>query len=154
MDIQSIENTVSLIDKNEKLKRSVLNWEELTEQTKINDSEFLVWSKNDTIYKVSLASLSPRGTIKFIIYCHEGNPIKIVEMEHFNSADIVSQDSSKLEVTFKEEIFITGFREYYPGEIEYEYEVLTEGSRMITDMYCQVNELLHPLEVAYKGLKK
>lgn len=154
MDIQSIEKTVSLIDRNGKLKRSVLNWEELTDQTITNDSEFLVWSKNDTIYKVSLTSLSPKGTIKFILYCHEGTPIKIIEMEQYNSADINSQDSLKLYVPFKEEIFITGLREYFPGEIEYQYEILTEGSRMITDMYCEVNELLYPLEIANKALKK
>ncbi|MEZ2414510.1 hypothetical protein ACA086_06050 [Muriicola sp. E247] len=153
-DIQLIDETVSLIEKKEKLQRNELNWEELTNQPRSNDSEFIVWSRNDTIHKVSLASFGAKGNIKFILYCLNEKPIKTIMLEEYNNTDTMSQDSINLIVPFKEEIYFTGAKEYFPGEIEYEVEIKTEGRRLITDMYCQVNELLHPLAIAKKGIKK
>ncbi|GAA0733911.1 hypothetical protein GCM10009430_48480 [Aquimarina litoralis] len=136
--IDEINRYITSIDSNSDLKINEYDWSKVT-GTHIDKGAILkIWKKNNEIVKIKEEFGASYGRCIRLIYLKNSKPIKAIETEEnfeFKNNEI---DYTSLKLQFKIQVFVTGFNKVID---EYEFDVIKEGKRKLTEYYCDLNEV-------------
>lgn len=147
-----IDSIIKSIEENKSLSKSVFDFSELIHQTTDGGSELIVYQENKKIKKITLQVSLSYGLITSIIYLRDEEPVYLIEKEENYLVKNDTIDYSKLESKFKEIIYVFGFSPQGIGEYQFESEVF--GERVLSDNYCEIDELFDLIVIAKKALEK
>jgi hypothetical protein len=109
-----------------------------------------VWHKEKQISKIYEEIGLSYGRIKTTIYLKNDEVIKIIEIEEnfpFSKNEI---DITKLDKVFRVDIFVFGPDKNIAGL--YDYKLIRNGNRVISDGFCELSDFFSTIDRAEKAI--